>query len=488
VRLRRAAGVALALGALLPAAAPALERLPAALHVHSDLTTGDHSLAALAAAAERQGIEALLLAENYLLRVEYGVPPFRALTRVTWEEPSVLAAGVDRYLARVAEARRRHPRVLLVPGVEVMPHYYWTRERFALHLTVHDTQKNLLVFGVTDPAALAALPVAGNRRAGLTWQSALEAIPALLVVAGVGVLARKHGRRRRLGRLMVGVRRRRRVIGAALVAIGAAALVRGWPFLQDPYPPWAPAGLAPHQALIDRVEGLGGAAVWSFPEAPDAGERRFGPVRVTWRTEPHADDLLRTFRYTAFGALYEQPTRVTEPGGVWDRLLAQYAAGERSRPAWAVGESGFHDTSAGKRLGAVQTVLLVSERSEAGVLQALRRGRLYALKRTPDSALVLAEFAVTGGAGTAGPGDTLAVPAGARIELRLAIEATAGAEPVRVILVRNGVAAEAWAGRTPFHATYRETYDGAPLVLRVDVRGRAPHHLVASPVFVQAPR
>jgi hypothetical protein len=225
--------------------------------------------------------------------------------------------------------------------------------------------------------------------------------------------------------------------------------------------------------------------VWSFPEAPDAGERRAGLVRVSWRTEPYADDLLKTFRYTAFGGVYEQPTRVVEPGGAWDRLLAEYAAGERSRPAWALGESGFHGPGAGKRIGTVQTVFLVRDRTEAAVLDALRRGRLYALHRLPDVGLSLAEFSASAGAATAVSGETLRAGAGTPVEVRVAVDATDGsAQAARVTLVRDGAAAEAWAGQTPFRATSRLVFDGRPLVLRVDVRARAPHRLLTSPIFV----
>jgi hypothetical protein len=340
------------LGALAPAAAgaPPLGRVPAVLHVHSTLSTGDFELDELARMAERDGIAALLLTENYLVRIEYGLPPFRALTRVVHEEPSVLNRGLDRYLALVAEARQRHPRVVIVPGVEVIPHYFWSGSPLALALALHNTQKNLLVFGVSDPAALATLPAVGNRRPPrYSWQSVVDALPAVLVVPGLALLFRKRSRRRRLGRAFVVIRQRSWCLGSVLIALGALALARAWPLTVDRFPPWRDYGMEPYQALIDRVERLGGATVWSFPEAPDSGERRIGPVRVTWSTDPYPDDLLRTFRYTAFGAVYEQATRVSAPGGTWDRLLRQYAARERSRPAWAVGESGFHGLSAGKR-------------------------------------------------------------------------------------------------------------------------------------------
>ena len=287
--------------------AEGLERLPAVLHLHSDLSTGDFALEQLTAMAEKQGIGALLLTENYLLRVEYGLPPFRALTRAVREERSVLDLGIDRYLTRVSQARAANPRVLIVPGVEVLPHYYWTGSPLALDMEVHETQKNILVFGL-DEAALRALPVAGNLIGGFGWSSVLDALPGTLLVPGVYLLTLKRRRLKKLGRVVVVVKQRRWLVGSVLCAVAVIALVRGWPFAVDPYPPYRDLGLGPHQDLIDYVDRLGGATVWSLPEARDAGEQWVGPVKVSWFTPPYPDDLMRTARYTAFGAVYEDTT------------------------------------------------------------------------------------------------------------------------------------------------------------------------------------
>lgn len=478
----------LALGLGLAAAAPAvaLERVRGVLHVHSDTSTGDFGLEALVALADQQGIGALLLAENYRLRVTYGLPPFRALTRIGFQERSVGDAP-ERYLAGVAEVRRRLPHVLLIPGVEVMPHYYWTGSPLALDMTVHNLQKNILVFGVSDPAALRALPSAGHPSAGhYTPQSVADALPVLLLVPGVIALLRRRPVRRRLRRgAVIVVRRRAWVRGTLLGAIGVTALVRGWPFTADPFSTSSDPGIAPYQALIDRVEQLGGATVWSFPEARDVGEDRIGPVRVARLTEPHADDLLKSFRYTAFGAVYEDTSTFERPGGGWDRLLGDYVRGERSRPAWAVAESGFHGLTAGKQVGPLQTVFLVTERSEAGVLDALRRGRMYAVQRTRELGFDLAQLTVTAGGAAAGAGETLQVPPGTRIELAVAVEASDGrAHDVRVVIVANGRAVALERGATPLRTVYRTTTDGTPLVLRVEARG-SQQRVLGNPIFVQ---
>ena len=478
--------LALALGLAAAAPAVALERVRGVLHVHSDATSGDFDLQALVGLADQQGIGALLLAENHRLRVTYGLPPFRALTRLGYQARSVGDAP-ERYLAGVAEVRRRLPHVLLIPGVEVMPHYYWTGSPLAFDMTVHNLQKNILVFGVTDPAALRALPSAGHPPAGhYTLQSVADALPVLLVVPGVIALVRRRPVRRRLGRgAVIVVRRRAWVRGLLLGAVGVTALVRGWPFTVDTFSTSSDPGIAPYQALIDRVEQLGGATVWSFPEARDVGEERVGPVRVARLTEPHADDLLKSFRYTAFGAVYEDTSTFERPGDGWDRLLADYVRGERSRPAWAVAESGFHGLTAGKQVGPLQTVFLVTERSEAGVLDALRRGRMYAVQRTRELGFDLAQLTVTAGGAAAGAGETLQVPSGTPIELAVTVEASDGrAHDVRVVIVVNGRAVALERGATPLRAVYRTTTDGTPLVLRMEARG-SQQRVLSNPVFVR---
>jgi len=478
------AGLSLVSGETFLGVAEGLERLPAVLHLHSDLSTGDFALEQLTAMAEKQGIGALLLTENYLLRVEYGLPPFRALTRAVREERSVLDLGIDRYLTRVSQARAVNPRVLIVPGVEVLPHYYWTGSPLALDMEVHETQKNILVFGL-DNAALRALPVTGNRIGGFGWSSVLDALPGILLVPGVYLVTLKRRTLKKLGRVVVVVKQRRWLAGSLLCAVAVIALVRGWPFAVDPYPPYRDLGLEPHQDLIDYVDRLGGATVWSFPEARDAGEQWVGPVKVSWFTPPYPDDLMRTARYTAFGAVYEDTTRLDRPGGSWDRLLGQFAAGDRSRSAWAVGESGFHGFTAGKTLGKVRSVFLVEERTERGVLDALKRGRLYAVEQEGGAELVLAEFSVRIGPSAAGiSGDVLRAPEAAQVEVTVAVESTGPpTRDVRVTLVRNGAVVRAWTGPPPFRTVHRDIFDGSPTFYRLDVRG--PGRLLSNPIFVR---
>jgi hypothetical protein len=209
-----------------------------------------------------------------------------------------------------------------------------------------------------------------------------------------------------------------------------------------------------------------------------------GPVRVSWSTLPYPDDLMRTARYTAFGAVYEDTTRVERPGGSWDRLLGEFAAGDRSRAPWAVGESGFHGFTAGKTLGKIRSVFLVEERTERALLDALKHGRLYAVEQEAGAELVLDDFSLHAGASTAVSGGSLRVAESAPIEINVDIAAV-GTPPrdVRVTLVRNGTVIRAWTGPLPLRAIHREVFDGSPTFYRLDVRG--PGRLLTNPIFVR---
>jgi hypothetical protein len=195
---------------------------------------------------------------------------------------------------------------------------------------------------------------------------------------------------------------------------------------------------------------------------------------------------MRTARYTGFGAVYEDTTRVDRPGESWDRLLGEFAAGDRSRPAWAVGESGFHGFTAGKTLGRIRTVFLVEDRTERAVLDALKQGRFYAVEQEAGAELALAEFSLRSGSAVAISGDVARAAEATPIEVAIAIEATAApAAPrdMRVTLVRNGAVVRVWVGPPPFRTVYRDLFDGSPGFYRLDVR--EPGRLLSNPIFVR---
>ncbi|MGH7408687.1 MAG: hypothetical protein ACREKF_11865, partial [Candidatus Methylomirabilales bacterium] len=366
----------------------------AVFHVHSTWSTGSGSLDELAAAAERAGIQALVLTENYLARFQYGLLPFRRVFRWSEGVPSLTPGALPAYLAAVREAQARHPGVLLVPGLEVLPHYHWSGSPWTGTLTLHNTQKNLLVVGLDLPA-LRGLPVAGNTEGvPIRWGLSAAALVGAVLLATAGV------------HLTVS---RRRLPGLALILLGVLLVLNNFPARAFPFDPYRDAGLAPHQALIRNAADAGGLVFWSLPEARDLHTLTRGPFRITVRTDPYPEDLLATDGYAGFGGIYEDTTTFTDPGGEWDRRLQEFALGQRGTPGWAVGEAGFHfEGQAGKSLVNVVTVLWVRERSGAGVIEALRTGRAVAIQGVAAYRLSLDRFDVSARGRIAGIGETVA--------------------------------------------------------------------------------
>ncbi|HLC41477.1 MAG TPA: hypothetical protein VJO34_07585 [Methylomirabilota bacterium] len=461
-----------------------LKRVPALVHVHSTLSTGVHSLEHLVSLAKDQGIEAILLTENFLLRIDYDLFPVRV--KVT-EYPSVLRMGVDAYLKEVARVQSRHPDVLLLPGVEVIPYTYWTGSLLTGDLTHHDLQKNLLVFGITNPDDLKRLPTLGNPWTGhYEWRSLLLLTPALLVLAGLWLFLKPARRANRMGRFVVVQVRRHWVSGGALTALGLLGLISNYPYAIDPLASYgANATLVPHQALIDYVRARGGVTIWSLPEAADRSSHSLFGLTVRAQTDPYPDDLIKTDRYTAFGAVYDQATRLPVPGERWDYLLEKFLGRQREVPGWAIGEAAYHSASAGKRLGGIQTVFWVEEKSPAGVLESLRRGRFYALRKA-SAPLVLEEWSVVQSNRAAISGDRLRATGTGPIEVRMAVAAADGSQlPVRLTLIRGSELAGVWSGKTPFRMNFKDPVAPARGYYRLEVRGPSPNRILTNPIFVE---
>jgi hypothetical protein len=191
--------------------------------------------------------------------------------------------------------------------------------------------------------------------------------------------------------------------------------------------------------------------------------------------------------------VYEDTTTFTEPGGGWDQLLSDYLTGRRMSPAWAIGEAAYHrEGQAGKRFGDVQTVFLAERREASALLDALRRGRLYALQRTLEFGLILDQFQVVLPDGPpAEAGDRLGLRSGGRPEVRAVIRATGERRiGIRAVLVRNGTAVRSVQGETPMDLNWSEPSPPAEMSLfyRLEVRGPGGHRILSNPIFVQVDR
>ena len=475
-----------------PDAGSTLQPLIAAVHIHSRASTGSLSIDELAERAERLGVEAIIFSDNLVLRYEYGLAPLRGVLRHTVRLPSVFEYGLERFLTEIREAQIRHPHVLLIPGVEVAPHYYWTGSLLNGTLTMHNSQRNMLVLGLTHAEDYLALPVAGNpaaRRYG--WESAANLLPGVLFLPAAWLWVHRRVPSVPGGVLSPGGTARSR--GPAVIMAGTAMLLllNAWPFSQEAFSLYEDGlGYRPDQAVIDTVTARGGVVVWSMPEARDYNQFSFGPLgTVTVTTEPYPEALLSTTGYTGFGGVYQDNRKVPAPGGIWDQAITRFLNGQPTTLPFAVGELAFHGPGHDrKELDQVLTILWVPQRTQAGVLQALREGRSYAIHQyRQDYGLRLEEFRVECQDGTcgAGSGEVLHLRGTRDLVIRTAVSATDhGIHPIKVTLLRSGQVVARVDSQTPFVTAVTDSTvrSGDWAAYRLEIRGEA--ELLSNPVFV----
>lgn len=464
----------------------ALSQVKGAVHVHTSFSTGSLSLEEVIQEARRAGIGALILADNFLLRFEYGLPPFRGLVKKVVEKPSVFRLGNGRWLQAIEAAQLKFPDVVLIPGVEVIPYYYWTGSPFKEDLTLWDAQKNLLVVGLSRPQDYEGIPAIGHLRAPLATTTNLLKLSLAAVAIGGGLLLLRARRERklRLTHFSLKVPRRYRLPGWAALGLGVLLLLEALMAPEaDPYR--GKLGIGPYQRVIEYGETRGGAVLWSFPEARDFRRIEVGGFgKVSVRTEPYPEALLQSHGYTGFGGLYPDTVTFTEPGREWDRLLSEYSDGRRERPAWAVGELGYHGPP--KRLSEALTIFLVSEQSRKAIVEALKAGRMYAVSPLKDHHLVLEDFSMSQGKGSIPMGGELAANGQGPLVISLRVSASDGREmPFALRLIRSGRVLNVLEGRTPFETLLNTE---PPEVGRRDffrLEITTPPRLLSNPIFVR---
>ncbi|MDO8546439.1 MAG: hypothetical protein Q7R68_03675, partial [Nitrospirales bacterium] len=350
-----------------------------------------------------------------------------------------------------------------------------------------------LVLGLPRADDYGRIPAAGNHASyEYGWNTVVLLWPILLVPPAIWLINRRVERRLGTGWAFMVVRERRPLPGVALLAVAVLLLINNYPFGTPLYDTYSDEnGLRPHQGLIDYVQKRGGISIWSLPEAKDFSRHEYGRLGVvTVKTDPYPEALLQTSGYTGFGAVYEDTVMVTNPGGVWDAALMAYLEGRRGNPPWGVGEVAYHETdSAGKRLDNVETVLWVKERSQAALLDALAKGRMYALERRKDYGLVLKEFSLTSEETGQSliSGETLEAPANTPFRVRVEVSATDGQRrPVPVQVIRSGLVLSSTTETTPFSVHLRDVVpQGTGGYFRLLI-GSADHRIVSNPIFVRS--
>ncbi|MEK6775499.1 MAG: hypothetical protein AABY87_01300 [bacterium] len=462
--------------------------LTGAVHVHSsEFSSGDHTLSDLVEMGRKGGLDVIVLTDHDNIALSYGVPPFRHLLSMTFSRNSVLKQGARKYLEAVNKIDAENKDMILIPGIESAPFYYWTGSIWKGDLTVHGLRKHIHVIGLTRPEDIERLPILEN---GFSTHYVMQLLPRFLFFTGIILLSL----------VLITWKGIFKTAGRIFLVLGILGAWDAHPFKSSLFDPYhGDQGTGPFQEVIDYADSHGGMTFWAHPEAnygaseaaPDKKIAGFKLPKVFMVTEKHPSDLIRTNGYTGFESLYGDTIHATEPGREWDQVLIRYCDGVREKPAWGFCGLDFHKQgqNSWSYLDRGETIFWVREKTREQVLDAMRNGRMYAVYQGGTARIRLDDFSMAsqnhedGAAMSGGTVEARGDPMSLHIVVSLS---DAASVPVRIEIIDSGNALYTLEGMTPLNITQDIPATRAKGYIRVVVRADK-YKIVTNPIFYKDP-
>jgi len=389
-------------------------RLKAGIHFDSRVSGGQYSLDELAAYISRIGLDVAIITDHDNMKVSYGIAPFKKILKYSIEENSIHSYGVEKYINHINELDKFYKNLIIIPGVEAVPFYFWEGSPFDKNLSLRNWHTHLLVFGFKDIKAYRNLPSIPNgigykKPSGknipkyisenFTHFGIILIIFLLFLISFFSIIKKRppprdiaHIRRKR---------RKYRFSWKALIftVIFGFILKFEYPFLPPLFDQYhGNPGVGPFQELIDYVNKNDGIIFWAHPEVNHTELR---PVKIpllsqtiSISTEAYPHLIVDATNYTGFAIFWEGMKVIGKPGGLWDLVLQEYCQGIRQKPVWSIGELDFEESNNLNLIKETNTFIFAKERSREGVYEALKAGRSYTTRSFLGNKLVLEDFSI----------------------------------------------------------------------------------------------
>ena len=441
--------------------------------IKSNFSEGCSSITDIVSQAERQKIDVVLFGDFARNSIEFGVKPFERIFKDIHQGPSVLDRGVGGYISEIKDNDRKFAHTLLIPGVETIPFYFWTGSNYDKNLTAHNWDKHLLVFGMPSAQGYEQLPLPNSNFSKEYTQDLLKnfMIFSFIFMLTAGAVYKGY----------------LRIITVPLMLLFALLTLNNHPFQSSPYDPYnGDQGMKPYQNLIDFAISKGALVFWNHMEDTNGINQKDS---LSLETIPYPDDLLKTQNYTGFQVVGDQPIVQSDPGQQWDQVLMEYLNGNRERPVWGFGSNDYLcENQNGDNLGSVRTVFLVRESSNDTVLDAMRKGRMYAVRQTDANRLSLDEFVVKDqkAGNQVTMGQELVATDFPTVSMKLR-SVQGGTKTAQIQIIRNGALVKEETVSLPYDLTWRDVEIDRikPVYYRIKATVSPTDHLVSNPIFVK---
>lgn len=345
-------------------------------HIHTSISDGEDTPEVVLKKAIDNKIGIVIFTDWFLRRWEYGIWPFRNLIKRRVEFGSVVGFRAEKYLAKIKNLQMENPNLIILPGVEVVPFYYWQGIPFDISFCMYDWHKRFLVIGLEDPIDYHLLPVVSSRRFRLShiFQTIFRLWWAILFA----ILGLSLARRRQF-----------RIVSKVIIVFGILFLINGSYFNTSRYNQYQyNLGVRPYQDFIEYVNRKGGMCFWVDPDSQYLSTLH----GINIITYAHSEALQLTDGYTGFSLSSLGRQGLVEPNSRWDSVLLDYCEGTRKRPIWVIGGLDYERSQ--DSIDIVKTVFLLPSLTKENVLHALRDGNMYVDFKTGESKFDFGEFRI----------------------------------------------------------------------------------------------
>jgi len=496
--------------------------LKAAIHVSSSVSDGQYSLTQIAQTAKDVGISIVVFTDRDLMRWEYGLWPLSNVIKKIVENNSIFTYGIKHYLKEIETLQNKFPEMILIPGVESAPFYYWQgspfksafilgrrllyserkpqdirsqwRERLHLkrkhlwsslefeRMRMYNWHIHILGIGLENYQDYKNLPVIGNSYGLKDRFNVFMLWPLLTLIWGLWrCKVSLYWYTDHTGRHLGVYSKKWIIMNTAVVLVSTVFLINNWPFYGVKFDQYhGDLKNSPYQNYIDYVNKIGGVTFWAHPEAENI--QKIGDIGFV--TQAHTHLLLDTKNYTGFNIFPEGYKEIGKIGGIWDKILYEYCRGLRQKPIWAIGGLAFDQGNLPGSMKNLQTVTLVTEMSKNAVMDAFWKGRMYVVSGENSLDFSLDEFFVSDEVGKAkgNTGETVTIKGTPTIYLKGKF--LSEQREVEVRIIREGGIVKTYKTETPFSIVYYgEDVSRKNSYYRIEIQGKGLR-LITNPIFV----
>lgn len=469
-------------------AAEELIQVPAVIHISSTVSDGKLSIPEIVRIARGEGAKVVMFTDHDYVNWEYGLWPLRKIIKKKIARKSVSTYGIKKYLQEIEAAQKENPDMVLIPGVESAPFYYWEGSPFKKTLKLHNWHKHILAIGLEKTSDYRNLPLVSNKRGLYKNFNILLFWPLAAIFFGLRVIKkRKFNYKDFYGRELGECSLKWRFLGIILIIFGLLFLINNFPFKELKYDQYhGDQGAVPYQEFINYVIKKGGLTFCAHPEAKYS--REIKAVEVI--TGEYCQDLLKWGNYTGYSIFSEGYKKTGCPSGIWDEALKQYCTGKRTTPVWAIGELDFDSNGElSEYISDLSTILLVPQLNKQAVLKALKNGNFYVVRGNGNSKLLLHSFTVgdTPALKTASLGGEIKIKDCPQIKISGSL--TGGQNlpaEVEIKLIRNGEIIKTFITGNIFEVDYKDNYfaAGEKAYYRLEICSGGKV-LITNPVFAE---